>query len=119
MIERLDTLEPTLSVYQQINVDGLDALRSQGPVVLLDVRTEAEVSRGVIAGTRHIVLNELPARAPELDAKAVTVVYCQSGGRSAQACEFLSGQGFGTLYNLQGGILGWLRAGRPLSQLGE
>lgn len=107
------------AVYQSIDVEGLDALRAQGPVVLIDVRTDAEVSRGVIAGTRHVVLNELPGRLGELDRDATTVIYCQSGARSAQACAYMAGQGFGKLHNLEGGILGWLRAGRPLATLGE
>jgi rhodanese-related sulfurtransferase len=102
-------------VFNQIDASGLDALRSNGPVVLIDVRTDAEVARGVIEGTRHIVLNELPQRHTELDPNAVTVLYCQSGGRSAQACAFLEQQGFASLHNLQGGILGWVREGRPLT----
>lgn len=106
-------------MFQQIDIEGLDALRAQGPVVLIDVRTDAEVARGVIAGTRHMVLNELPGRLDELDRDAVTVIYCQSGGRSAQACAYMAGQGFGKLHNLQGGIMGWLRAGRPMATLGE
>lgn len=108
-----------LAVYQSIDAEGLDALRARGSVVLIDVRTDAEVSRGVIPGTRHIVLNELPGRLGELDRDAITVLYCQSGGRSAQACAFMAAQGFGKLHNLEGGILGWLRAGRPVASLGE
>ena len=69
-------------------------LRRDGPVVLLDVRTDAEVARGMIAGAKHIPLNQLPARYAELDPQAVTVVYCQSGARSAQACMWLGEQGF-------------------------
>ena len=113
-------ISPTISsVFEQIDVNGLDALRASGPVVLLDVRTDAEVGRGVIEGTRHIALSELPGRAAELDPKAVIVIYCQSGARSAQACGFLANQGYEKLHNLQGGIMSWLRAGRPLAQLGE
>ncbi len=106
-------------VFTQIDVNGLDALRSEGPIVLIDVRTDAEVGRGVISGTRHIPLDVLPQHASELDPNAVTVIYCQSGGRSAQACAFLANQGFAKLHNLQGGILGWLRTGRELAMPGE
>lgn len=106
-------------MFQQIDVEGLDALRAAGPVALIDVRTEAEVSRGVIAGTRHIVLNEIPGRLSELDPNTETVIYCQSGARSAQACAYLESRGFAKLYNLQGGIMAWLRAGRPVASLGE
>lgn len=106
-------------MFEQIDVNGLDALRANGPVVLVDVRTDAEVARGVIDGTRHIALSELPGRVGEFDPQAVIVIYCQSGGRSAQACGFLASQGYEKLHNLQGGIMSWLRAGRALAQLGE
>lgn len=106
-------------MFEQIDVNGLDALQANGPIALIDVRTDAEVARGVIAGTRHLVLNELPGRVAELDAGAVTVIYCQSGARSAQACAYLAQHGFTKLYNLQGGIMSWLRAGRSMSALGE
>ncbi|MFN0316810.1 MAG: rhodanese-like domain-containing protein [Burkholderiales bacterium] len=106
-------------MFTQIDVSGLDALRSDGPIALIDVRTDAEVQRGVIEGTRHIPLHALPQRASELDPGTVTVIYCQSGGRSAQACAFLASQGFSNLHNLQGGILGWLRAGRELVGLDQ
>jgi len=100
-----------------ITVQQLKALQASGPVALLDVRTDAEVERGVIAGTRHIPLHMLPMRAAELDPGAELVVYCQSGGRSAQACAWLAAQGFEHVSNLQGGILAWVREGNPLGSI--
>ena len=102
----------------QVDSAGLEALRSRGPVVLLDVRTDAEIARGMIPGARHIPLNQLPARYTELDSRAVTVVYCQSGARSAQACNWLAEKGFTQPYNLQGGVLAWVRDGLPLTPPG-
>jgi len=102
----------------QIDSAGLETLRRDGPVVLIDVRTDAEVARGMIAEAKHIPLNQLPARYVELDPQAVTVVYCQSGGRSAQACMWLGERGFARTYNLQGGVLAWVREGLPLAAAG-
>jgi rhodanese-related sulfurtransferase len=102
----------------QIDSAGLESLRRDGPVVLLDVRTDAEVARGMIAEAKHIPLNQLPARYAELDPQAVTVVYCQSGGRSAQACMWLGERGFAQSYNLQGGVAAWLRDGLSLTPPG-
>jgi rhodanese-related sulfurtransferase len=100
------------------NVDsnGLKELQNRGQVVLLDVRTDAEVARGIIAGAKHIPLNELPARISELDSNVLTVIYCQSGGRSAQACNWLAQNGFARTYNLQGGVIAWVREGLPLER---
>ena len=102
----------------QVDSKGLEALQRAGAVVLLDVRTDAEVARGMIAGARHIPLNQLPGRYMELDPQIVTVVYCQSGARSAQATAWLEQQGFKQSYNLQGGVLAWLREGLPLTAAG-
>jgi rhodanese-related sulfurtransferase len=104
-----------MTAIQHIDVADLDRLRGGGSVVVVDVRTDAEVARGMIAGARHIPLHLLPTRHGELEARAPTVIYCQSGGRSAQACAWLAEQGFSTVYNLEGGILAWLRDGRPVS----
>ena len=93
----------------------LEQLRRDGPVAMLDVRTELEVARGMIAGAKHIPLNMLPGRYKELDPHQVLVVYCQSGARSAQACIWLADQGFARVHNLQGGVLAWVRAGLPLT----
>jgi rhodanese-related sulfurtransferase len=98
------------------NIDAVELTRLQqnGPVVLIDVRTDAEVARGIIPTARHIPLHLLAQRLAELDPDATTIVYCQSGGRSAQACAWLGQQGFGSVMNLQGGIMGWLRDGHPV-----
>jgi len=102
----------------QVDPKGLETLQRAGNIVLLDVRTDAEVARGIIAGARHIPLNQLPARYTELDPEAVTIVYCQSGARSAQACAWLDQKGFAQSYNLQGGVVAWLREGLPLTAPG-
>jgi rhodanese-related sulfurtransferase len=43
------------------------------------------------------------------------VIYCQSGARSAQACMWLGERDFAQSYNLQGGVVAWLRDGRSLT----
>src|SRR5579862_3760821 len=84
-------------------------LDSDDPPQVIDVRTSTEVARGTIGGSRHIELATLPSRVAELDPAAPTVVFCLSGGRSAQACSWLAQRGFGNLYNLNGGIAAWTR----------
>ena len=100
-----------MPLVKNIDAAQLQQLQQNGPVVLVDVRTDAEVARGIIPTARHVPLHLLPAHVGELDPNATTVVYCQSGGRSAQACAWLEGQGFRSVMNLQGGITGWVRGG--------
>ena len=102
------------------NVDAAELMRLQesGNIRLVDVRTDAEVARGVIPGAIHIPLHLIPVRMSEMDGSTPTVIYCQSGGRSGQACGFLAAKGWSNLANLQGGIIGWVASGNPLVQLG-
>jgi len=102
--------------FEQITPAQLHGLqRENAHCVLVDVRTDAEVARGVIAGANHIVLPTLPGSIDSLPFDEAVVFYCQSGARSAQACMWFAGQGGKRVYNLQGGILAWLREGYPIS----
>jgi rhodanese-related sulfurtransferase len=71
----------------------------------IDVRTPAEVAERGIASARNIPLDQLADRLAELDPQRRTVVLCRSGGRSAQAANFLADSGFVDVVNLIGGIL--------------
>ncbi|QDU65844.1 rhodanese-like domain-containing protein [Engelhardtia mirabilis] len=84
------------------------AMVQSGSVRLLDVRSPQETASGVIPGAQLIPVDQLEERLDELpkDGKPM-LVYCAGGGRSAAACEFLSGKGFSGLSNLEGGIGAW------------
>lgn len=91
-------------------------LAAGAEIVVVDVRTPAEVARGGIPGARAIPLHLLPLAAT-LDKERPLVFYCQSGGRSQQACTFLHQQGYDKIYNLRGGILAWQRSGLPVAPI--
>jgi len=74
---------------------------------LLDVREPHELEVAQIPHDAHIPLGELPARFDELDPNEPWAVMCKGGVRSAQATQFLLGQGFSQVQNLEGGILAW------------
>jgi len=77
--------------------------------VLLDVREPFELEIASLPGAVNIPLGELPARLGELDPGAETLILCRSGGRSANALEFLRDAGFSKLWNVEGGINAWSR----------
>jgi rhodanese-related sulfurtransferase len=58
-------------------------------------------------------MRAIPARTPELDPDAETVVICHHGGRSMQVAMFLERTGFGRVYNLAGGVDAWARQVDP------
>jgi rhodanese-related sulfurtransferase len=75
-------------------------LVAQG-AVLLDVRTPEEFRGGHPEGARNIPLQELPQRFSELGPPGTrVVVYCQAGGRSTRAADFLRAQGYADVFNL-------------------
>ena len=80
--------------------------------VVLDVRAASELTEGRIAGSTHIPLGQLSARAFELDRARPVITVCRSGGRSSQAAQFLAGQGY-DVANLDGGMTQWIAEGRP------
>ena len=80
---------------------------------LLDVREPGEVAQARIEGARHIPLGSLVERLDEVPRDRPVYVICHVGGRSAQAAQYLEGNGFDAV-NVTGGILAWYRAGLPV-----
>jgi rhodanese-related sulfurtransferase len=104
-----------MGTYFNLDPDGLRELLRES-LVLIDVRTDREVERGLIPGALHIPLHMLPARLDEIGQGCPVVIYCQSGGRSVQASNFLADNGWGQIYNLAGGFSAWTARGFPVAQ---
>ena len=79
---------------------------------VLDVREQGEWDHGHIEGAVHVPLMDLPQRLGDLPT-GQTLVVCRVGGRSAQAVGYLAQQGYDVV-NLDGGMLDWEAAGRPM-----
>ena len=89
-----------------------------GGLHVLDVREDVEWRHGHIEGATHIPLHQVPARVSELP-DGQTLVVCKVGGRSAQAVAYLQQRGLDVV-NLDGGMLEWEAAGRPMvSETGQ
>jgi len=76
---------------------------------ILDIREAHEIDICALNYGSHIPMNQLPDRYQELNdyKEKDLVVYCRSGGRSANCAEFLRAKGFKSVLNLTGGILAW------------
>jgi rhodanese-related sulfurtransferase len=84
--------------------------------VLLDVREDEEWAAGHIDGARHVPMYQVPQHVnhcDDLSADVPIVVVCKMGGRSAQVTAWLNQQGYRAT-NLDGGMLAWAGAGRPM-----
>lgn len=84
---------------------------------VIDVRQMQEIAGGTVPRAEALPLHTLPAKVHELSREEKLVVVCRSGARSAQACMFLQQQGFSNVYNLRGGMMGWVQSGFPAHQL--
>ena len=85
---------------------------------VIDVRGMEEIAMGTVPKAEALPLHTLPARVQDLSKEEKLVMVCRSGARSAQACMFLQQQGFSNVYNLRGGMMGWMQSGFPAHQLG-
>ena len=86
---------------------------SRAKPVLLDVREPWEVQTCSIPGSVHMPMNQIPARAQEIDPQSEVVVICHHGHRSMQVGLFLERQGYGSVHNLAGGVDLWAKTVDP------
>lgn len=106
--------------FENIKAEQFDALRKAdtNSTVLLDVRTKDEYREGHIPGAVLLDFNadDFEQRLAKLDKDKTYLVHCAVGGRSARACKKMEKMGFGKLYNLEGGMVAWEKAGKPVEK---
>ena len=66
-----------------------------------------------IEGSHHIPLSVIGERVDEVPGDQKVLVVCTIGGRSARVAAWLSQNGRDA-FNLDGGLIDWVGAGRPL-----
>jgi sulfur-carrier protein adenylyltransferase/sulfurtransferase len=92
----------------EISVEELKEKRDRGDrFTLIDVREPPETQISDLGGSVKVPLGTLPASLDRFAKDEEIVVYCRTGGRSAQAVEFLRAAGFEKARNLTGGINRW------------
>jgi rhodanese-related sulfurtransferase len=94
---------------------SVDQLPSPLPddLVVVDVREAVEWQHGHLEGSRHLPMSELSGRLDEVPTDGRLLVVCKVGGRSARVVQYLVQQGVDAV-NLDGGLVEWEAAGRPL-----
>ncbi|MFC8453408.1 rhodanese-like domain-containing protein [Kitasatospora sp. NPDC057223] len=102
--------QETQTMFAQI--PATDAASVPADAALLDVREQDEWDAGHVDGALHIPIGEVVARIGELPGGPLYVI-CRVGGRSAQVVQYLVQQGHEAV-NVDGGMLSWDGAGRPM-----
>ncbi len=84
---------------------------------VIDVRQMQEIAGGTVPRAEALPLHTLPDNIGSLSPAEKLVIVCRSGARSAQACMYLQQQGYSDVYNLRGGMMGWVQNGFQPVQL--
>ncbi len=89
-----------------------------GALVILDVRTARELSRGILDNAVHLDYHapDFEERLRRLDRTRPYLVYCAVGSRSAKALKLMARLGFQEVYHMRGGLLRWKAEGLPMAQ---
>ncbi len=74
---------------------------------IIDVREKEEYDYGHVPTAVNLPLSELAASYQTLEKGQEYFIICQTGGRSATACQFLGNQGY-QVVNVMGGTSAWM-----------
>ena len=112
--------QSTETSFQNVTVNIAYDMITNGALpelVVLDVRYQCEYDIGHLDNAVLIPYDELETRIGEFveHRNHEIIVYCRSGYRSQIACEILVEYDFTKVFNMLGGILGWIDAGFPIS----
>ncbi len=101
---------------KEISVSDLHRmLLNQDHFELLDIRTPAELERGVLPDAKALAMHLIPLNLNHFtESSNQIVIYCRTGSRSAQVCRFLNQQGINNVISLRGGVVRWGSEGYPL-----
>ncbi len=92
------------------------ALDEKSDVVIIDVRTPGEFSKGHIKGSINLPVSDVAANIEKtISAKDKTIIlYCLSGSRSVFAVDMLVKLGYSNVFDLKSGLLAWRSKQYPL-----
>lgn len=86
--------------------------------IIIDLRTDDELGKGQIPGAVQIdyLGKNFDTQIAALDKNKTYYVYCQGGGRSADAAQYMEKQGFKKVFNLEKGFSNWKSKGFPVDK---
>lgn len=112
-------MQPTPTIPPVIRPDQLEMILREYPGVrLLDVRTPGEYESVHVRGAYNVPLDTLGEHGADIRAHVdqPVVLICQSGQRARRAEEALKNAGMPNLHVLDGGVNGWVAAGKPVQR---
>jgi rhodanese-related sulfurtransferase len=101
--------DPEIEVTPEHTAEAL----ADGSAQLIDVREPYEREAGHIAGSRHVELQDLAAKADTVDRDRPVIFQCRSGARSLMAAQAFRRAGYDA-WSMAGGLEQWVAEGREL-----
>lgn len=101
----------------RLNAVEFEKKIAEKEIQILDVRTSEEFQSGHITHALQADWNNQPQfidRVQYIDKTKPVYIYCLGGYRSTAAAQWMKSNGFNQIYELEGGINAWKKAGKPL-----
>ncbi len=99
---------PSVDVKQAAELQGEDV-----GALIIDVREPNEYAQLRARGAVLLPMGRLNGRVKDLPRDRELLLMCRTGGRSANATQFLAANGFENVTNVSGGIMAWHKADLP------
>ena len=99
-----------------IELDEFEKKIASEKYLLVDVRTAEEFAEGHIEGALNIdyFSATFSDDISKVGFEIPVLLYCRSGNRSGKAMKIMKELGFKEVYNLEGGIKGWISSNNPV-----
>jgi len=110
------TINEKLQSFANVNPAELTQLVNHKNAIVIDTRTESEFANGHIVNAINMPLSDLTTGNKTIEQlKDKTVIaYCVSCLSSKSACKHLTKSGIENVFNLTGGINGWINDKLPI-----
>jgi rhodanese-related sulfurtransferase len=105
------------AVVKEISPAEAKPLVENRDAQFIDVRTEAEYAGGHAPGAMNFPLDKLAGELGKLDKTKPVYVICQTGRRSKEGAQILTGAGFAQVFSIAGGTSAWTAAGLPVEKV--
>lgn len=105
----------------RISANEATKLINREDAQVIDIRDAGDFTTGHLIGARNIPVAKFAERAADLEKikGSPVIVCCETGIRSVKAVKELKKLGFERVFNLDGGVAAWNKAGLPLTKKGE
>jgi phage shock protein E len=118
-VSHVNSQTANTAVITNLSADQFkEMITTDKTATVIDLRTSNEIEKGFISGSIQIdyLGKNFDTQMAALDKNKTYYVYCQAGGRSADAAGYMEKQGFKKVYNLEKGFSDWKAKGFPIDK---